>query len=81
MLTPYNTNEIAHQVLGFEWDAEKYTSIAGSDHVNVLVFIKDDEVLAYSEHPRNKGDFYRVKPRCIARENAIFSRDTGNWAY
>jgi hypothetical protein len=57
VLTPYNTNEIAHRVLGFEWDAERYTSIAGSDGVNVLVFIKDDEVLAYSEHPRNKGDF------------------------
>ena len=57
VLSPYTTNQTAEQVLGFKWDAESKTSIARRDGINVLVFVQTQQVVAYTEHPRNKGDF------------------------
>lgn len=83
ILTPYMGNAQVEKVLGFKWDAENKTSIAVSDGINVLVFIKDTEVVGYTEHPRNKGDFANVKPKCIVRDRAKFERVNGDdgWAY
>ena len=33
VLSPYTTNQTAEQILGFRWDAESKTSIAGSDEI------------------------------------------------
>lgn len=83
VLTPYNDNKTAEQVLGFKWDAEANTSIAGNDGVNVLVFVQGTEVVAYTEHPRNKGDFSQLQPRCLARSHASVRRKAGpdGWVF
>jgi len=83
ILTPYTDNAQAEKVLGFKWGAEDKTSIAGSDGINVLVFIKDNEVIGYTEHPRNKGDFVNVTPKCITQDHAKFEyvSDDNGWTY
>ena len=80
ILGPYTTNEHAEKVLGFKWDATGKTSIGGNDGINVLVFAKGHQVIAYTEYPRNKGDFSKMTPRCLNRNRAtlIQSRD-GYW--
>ena len=83
VLSPYTTNQTAEQVLGFKWDAESKTSIAGSDGINVLVFVQNQQVVAYTEHPRNKGDFSKLQPRCLPRSQATVQRkpNASGWAY
>ena len=83
VLSPYTTNQAAEQILGFRWDAESNTSITVSDGVNVLVFVQNQQVVAYTEHPRNKGDFSKLQPRCLPRSQAIVKRElgAGGWVY
>lgn len=83
MLSPYTTNQSAEQVLGFKWDAESRTSIAGSDGINVLVFVQKQQVVAYAEHPRNKGDFSNLQPRCLPRSQSTLKRESGaeGWVF
>lgn len=77
VLSPYTTNQSAEHVLGFKWDAESRTSIAGSDGINVLVFVQKQQVVAYAEHPRNKGDFSSLQPRCLPRAQSMLKRESG----
>jgi hypothetical protein len=83
VLGPYSNNSYAEKVLGFKWDAEAKTSIYGSDVVNVLVYIKENQVVAYTEHPRNKGDFSQMNPPCLSRERAVVVRQMGSdgWVF
>jgi hypothetical protein len=62
VLGPYTNNDGAEKVLGFKWDAAGKTSITGSDGVNVLAFVRNHEVIAFTEHPRNIGDFSKLEP-------------------
>ena len=81
VLGPYTTNEAAEQVLGFKWDVQSKSSIGSSDGINLLVFLKNQEVSAYTEHRRDKGDFLELKPRCIGRNQAsLLSRvEASGW--
>lgn len=83
ILVPYTNNEGAEKVLGFKWDAEGKTSITGSDGVNVLTFVRNHEVIAFTEHPRNMGDFSKLEPRCLTRAHATVAREPGSagWVY
>jgi hypothetical protein len=83
ILTPYTSNVETEKVLGFKWDSDTKTSIGGSDGINVVVFLRAQEVLAFTEHPRNKGDFSGVDSRCVSRERAKFVRGAGEdgWTY
>jgi len=74
VLAPYTNNERAEQIIGFKWNAEGKTAITSSDGINVLVFVKDHEVIAYTEHHRNKGDFSKLEPQCLARGQATLVR-------
>ena len=74
ILSPYNSNEQAEKVLGFKWNATGKTSIGGNDGINVLVFVKASEVIAYTEYRRDKGDFSHLTPRCLPRDRAIVVR-------
>lgn len=76
MLKPYTTNQVAEQVLGFTWDAEGKTSIAANDGINVLVFVRGQEVVANTEHPRGKGDFSKLQPPCLPRAQANVVRES-----
>ena len=83
VLPPYTTNQTAERVLGFKWDAETKTSIAESDGVNVLVFVQNQQVVAYAEHPRSKGDFSKLQPRCLPRSESKVTRESGadGWVF
>ena len=83
VLPPYATNQTAEKVLGFRWDAESKTSIAGSDGITVLVFVESQQVVAYAEHPRHLGDFSKLKPPCLPRSRATAKRElgSGGWVY
>ncbi|MCM2320198.1 MAG: hypothetical protein NDI93_12875 [Pseudomonas sp.] len=83
ILSPYTTNQTAEKVLGFWWDAESKTSIAGNDGINVLIFVQNQQVVAYAEHPRNKGDFSKLEPSCLLRSQATVRREAGadGWVY
>ena len=74
VLSPYIDNEQAERVLGFKWDSDSKTSIRSNDGINVLVFIHGSEVVAYTEHRRDKGDFSRMQPRCLMRGLATVFR-------
>lgn len=78
VLTPYTDNNRTEQVLGFEWNSEAKTSIAGSDGINVLVFVQGKEVVAYAEHSRSKGDFSQLQPQCLPRRLATVKRRVGS---
>lgn len=83
VLTPYSTNAQAEAVLGFKWDAEGKTDIASNDGINVLVFARGKELLAYVEHPRGQGDLLGVQPQCLQRAQAKVLRRVGadGWVY
>jgi hypothetical protein len=74
VLGPYTTNEAAEKILGFKWDVEQRSSIAKNDNINLLVFVKGREVLAYAEHPRNKGDFLKLHSKCLSRKQSTLLR-------
>lgn len=76
VLTPYTANAQVEQVLGFKWDATGNTSISSSDGINVLVFVRGAEVVAFAEHPRNRGDLAQLSPRCLPRARATVVRRT-----
>ena len=83
VLPPYTDNKAAEAILGFPWDAEGNTWIEGSDGHNVLVFIKNAEVIAYTEHRRDEGDFSKLRPHCLKRDESILVRkkDESGWVY
>lgn len=70
VLAPYTDNSRAEKILGFKWDAERQTSISGNDSVTVLVFVRQQSVVAFTEYPRNDGDFANLQPHCLERANA-----------
>jgi len=71
---PYSTNEGAEKVLGFSWNMELKTSINSNDGVNVIAFVKDNNVISYVEHPRNQGDFWRLSGKCFDYKNTKLTR-------
>lgn len=72
VLGPYTSNKIARETLGFEWDAEKNSDIAHTDGSAVVLFVKAEEVLAFVEQPRDRGDLSSLTRRCFVRQNAVF---------
>ena len=73
---PYTTRELAETQLGFKWDIDRHSGIGGDDSITLLVFIRESEVVAYTEHPRSEGDFLKLSPRCLSRPNAKLIRNT-----
>ena len=74
VLGPYSDNEETKQFLGFKWDAERHSAIYTSDHINLLIFVDEQKVIAFTEHRRDKGDFLDLHPRCINRDKAALIR-------
>jgi hypothetical protein len=72
VLGPYSTNETARKALGFDWGAETKTSIATNEGISLLLFVQENKVTSYVEHPRNRGDFSNLTAQCFPREKAQF---------
>lgn len=79
-LGPYTHNEMAEKALGFYRNVEARTDIASSDGINVLVFVKGKQVVAYTEHPRHQ-DFWRLSGQCFPRENAVFVKGKDGYVH
>jgi hypothetical protein len=72
ILGPYSNDIAATETLGFEWPAERLTDIEISDSISLLIFVKENAVLNYIEHPRRSGDFSNLRDRCFSRDNSKF---------
>ena len=76
-IPPYALNKYAKKRLGFDWSIEENTDISTNDGISLLVFVKNDEVVEFVQHPRNKGDFGFT---CLSRQSAKFAiSKTGEW--
>ncbi len=74
ILGPYTSDKEAEQILGFKWNSKQKSSITQNDGINLLIFVKEQKVLAYAEHPRDKGDFSELRSKCLTRQQSILSR-------
>ena len=72
ILGPYSDNATAKSALGFDWDIEGQTAIHTNDGLSLLLFVRQDKVLAAVEHPRAMGDFTKLSGKCFARARARF---------
>lgn len=72
ILGPYSNDEAATKTLGFNWPAEKHSSIPYNDGIALLVFVHDRKVVKALEHPRRSGDFSDLSGRCFSRDEAQF---------
>ncbi|MGB7815737.1 MAG: hypothetical protein WBL28_05235 [Methylotenera sp.] len=75
VLGPYSNNDIAKKTLGFEWSAETKTSIQTNEGISVLLFVQDNKVVSFVEHPRNHGDFSNLTTQCFLKQKAQFIHD------
>jgi hypothetical protein len=83
ILGPYSNDITVNETLGFKWPAERLTDIEISDSISLLIFVKDQTVLSYTEHPRRSGDFSNLRGRCFPRDQSKFvqvARPTTGWA-
>jgi hypothetical protein len=71
---PYTSHGMIRQSLGCRWPDVESTSIDMSDGVNLLVFVRDGEVVGWFEHLRCRGDFAEeaVRTAGYARGEASF---------
>ena len=53
---PYTPRQAIYEALGFQWPDAERTSIEYGHGLNLVVFVKGMEVVAWFEHPRNRGD-------------------------
>lgn len=81
VLNPYTVNTEGEKILGFSWDFESQSSIKENDEISLLVFVKDQSVVAFAEHPRHQGDFTSLEPSCLTREDAVVKpkKGTKDW--
>lgn len=72
ILGPHSTPKHAYDTLGFDWPIEMLTSISTDDSIALLLFVKNQEVIQFVEHPRRDGDFANLSRQCVDREKATF---------
>jgi hypothetical protein len=70
-LDSYTSNEMAHDILGFEWDAEAKTSINDNDNISAIIFIMNNTVVGYCESPFSLDSFFIPDSMCITDKNPI----------
>lgn len=76
ILGPYSTSKHAYETLGFAWPVERQSSISASDKNVLLLFVTNQEIVEFVEHPRRDGDFANLSRQCFAREQATFHHQT-----
>jgi hypothetical protein len=83
ILGAYSTTETAEPLLGTKWNVESHSSIGTNEGIQVLVFLKGHEVLAFAEHRRALGDFVELEGKCLSRSQAVLFRKAhaGEWVH
>ncbi|MEW9674348.1 hypothetical protein [Ammoniphilus sp. 3BR4] len=52
VFTPYTSWEIIDNEMGLSWENSAVGRVAGRDQNDLIVFVKDNEVIGYVEHGR-----------------------------
>jgi hypothetical protein len=71
---PYTSNELVEADLGFKWNAGSESSISVNDGINLIVFARGKQIVAFAEHGRGHADFESDEHRCTLRTNAKLAR-------
>jgi len=70
---PYTSPEHVQKSLGFSWPEYWRTSIQDSKRANLVVFVRERQVVHWFEHPRKDGELgYLDDPKGYARGEAHF---------
>jgi hypothetical protein len=69
---PYTPHDYIDTCLGFHWGEVESTTIDMHEGVNLVVFVRDAEVVHWFEHPRNEELEDLADPNGYAREQAKF---------
>jgi hypothetical protein len=77
VIGPYATDKSIEERIGFHWAGLSKSTIGENDSINLLVFIKSNSVVAFTEHPRGKGDFLEINPKCLRRSDAVLFKQKG----
>ncbi len=72
ILGPYSTPKNVYDTLGFDWPLDMFSSIATDDSIALLLFVKNQEVVQFVDHPRRDGDFANLSRQCVARKKSTF---------
>lgn len=72
ILGPYATSNHAYDTLGFAWPVEMESIISTNDSIALLLFVNNQEITDFVEHPRRDGDFANLSRQCFSRDQAIF---------
>ena len=84
IFAPYSTTQFhGRRALGFDWDMDASSEIRLNEGIALLVFVQGQQVVAFVDHSRGKGDFASAGRggACYARSAAKFKRkQIGNWS-
>jgi hypothetical protein len=69
---PYTSHDQIQRTLGFAWRDVGKTAIESSKGVNLVVFVRDREVVYWFEHARHEELGALAEPTGFAREQAKF---------
>lgn len=73
IIPPYTQLSFLSKKINIDLSILKKTGIEYSDDKSILVFIKNNKVLKFTEYPRNPGDFANINSlELFIPENAIF---------
>jgi hypothetical protein len=83
ILGPYSTTQTAESLLGAKWDVEGHSSVGTNEGIQVLVFLKDRDVMAFAEVRRKRGDFVELEGKCLLRSQSQLRRKAtaGEWVH
>lgn len=64
---PNSTPERINRTLGFEWEQADHSNIGSDDSINLLVFVRDGEVVRAFDHDRGRGDLICLSGPVLGR--------------
>lgn len=67
LFAPYTDQEQINETLGFEYNDK--SQIANRDDIYLLVFVKQNKVIAYAEMDRQQADFTAADNRALSPEH------------
>jgi hypothetical protein len=71
---PSTTPSRINRTLGFEWEQADDSNIGSDDSINLLVFVRQRDVVRAFDHQRDKGDLRCLGGRVLGRA-AVTRRD------
>jgi hypothetical protein len=74
---PYTPHEVIHERLGFHWNGFERTTIEMSEGVNLVMFVRNKEVVHWFEHSRLELLEDLADPKGYTREQAKFQVRVG----